>query len=105
MHQLPRRDVVHLADVHTRQPVFSVWERYRHRQAHWFVECVAESVGEFCTMSDTFLLTVVHVMIDGCIFLRVCRLVGFASVDFYIMLTLSPRYWLHGRIRHWQHRE
>ncbi|GJE97716.1 aquaporin-like protein [Phanerochaete sordida] len=47
MHQLPRRDVVHLADVHTRPRVFSVWERYRHRQAHWFVECIAETMGVF----------------------------------------------------------
>ncbi|GJF00116.1 aquaporin-like protein [Phanerochaete sordida] len=47
MHQLPHRDVVHLADIHPRQRVFSVWERYRHRQAHWFVECIAEFMGVF----------------------------------------------------------
>ncbi|KIP11551.1 hypothetical protein PHLGIDRAFT_99331 [Phlebiopsis gigantea 11061_1 CR5-6] len=47
MHQLPRRDVVHLADVHSRQRVFTRWERYRHRQAHWFIECVAEAMGVF----------------------------------------------------------
>lgn len=47
MHQLPRRDVVHLADVQTRPRVFTMWERYRHRQAHWFVECVAETMGVF----------------------------------------------------------
>lgn len=29
----------------------------------------------------------------------------FASVEFYVMLTLSPRCWLHGRVRHWQHHE
>lgn len=45
MHQLPRKDVVHLADVHTRPKVFSIWERYRHRQAHWLVECIAETVS------------------------------------------------------------
>ena len=45
MHRLPQRDVVHLADVHTRPKVFSVWERYRHRQAHWLVECLAETVS------------------------------------------------------------
>ena len=52
MHRLPRRDVVHLADIHVRPPVFSVWERYRHRQAHWFVECVAESVSGQIISSD-----------------------------------------------------
>jgi len=47
LHQLPRPQQVHLADIHTRQPVFSRWERYRHRQAHWLVECLAETMGVF----------------------------------------------------------
>ncbi|KAJ3551987.1 hypothetical protein NM688_g4395 [Phlebia brevispora] len=46
-HVLPRPDFVHLADVHPRPHVLSMWERRRHRQAHWFVECVAEAMGVF----------------------------------------------------------
>ncbi|EKM54174.1 uncharacterized protein PHACADRAFT_209991 [Phanerochaete carnosa HHB-10118-sp] len=45
--RLPHKDVVHLTDIRARPHVFNIWERYRHRQAHWFVECVAESLGVF----------------------------------------------------------
>lgn len=44
LHKLPRSDIVHLADIQPRLPVFTVWERHRHRQAHWFVESAAEAV-------------------------------------------------------------
>ncbi|KAI0683379.1 aquaporin-like protein [Cytidiella melzeri] len=47
MHHLPRQDVVHLADISTRPPIFTLWERHRHRQAHWIVESVAEATGVF----------------------------------------------------------
>ncbi|KDQ59275.1 hypothetical protein JAAARDRAFT_128206 [Jaapia argillacea MUCL 33604] len=39
--------VVHLADVTQRPGFFQVWEKQRHRGAHWFVECVAEFFGVF----------------------------------------------------------
>lgn len=54
MHQLPRRDVVHLADVQTRSQVFTVWERYRHRQAHWLVECAAETVSDRLNATEDY---------------------------------------------------
>ena len=43
-HPLPAREFAHAADVYPRLPVFARWERLRHRQAHWFAECVAEAV-------------------------------------------------------------
>ena len=58
MHQLPRRDVVHLADVHNRPRIFTRWERYRHRQAHWFIECVAETVSISRPMLGACLFTI-----------------------------------------------
>ena len=45
MHALRRRDVVHLADIKPRSNAYVAWERVRHRQAHWFVECAAEFVS------------------------------------------------------------
>lgn len=37
--------LVHLSEVHPRSfTVLNSWERVRHRQAHWFVECAAEFV-------------------------------------------------------------
>ncbi|KAI0093443.1 aquaporin-like protein [Irpex rosettiformis] len=47
MHQLPHADVVHLADIAPRRTIFTLWERHRHRQAHWFIECAAETMGVF----------------------------------------------------------
>ncbi|KAH9940547.1 aquaporin-like protein [Epithele typhae] len=47
MHHLRRRDVVHYADIEPRSNAFVGWERVRHRQAHWFVECAAEFMGVF----------------------------------------------------------
>ncbi|OBZ67054.1 Glycerol uptake facilitator protein [Grifola frondosa] len=46
-HQLPRRDFVHLADIQSRPSLYTLWERRRHRQAHWLVECLAEFMGVF----------------------------------------------------------
>ncbi|KAI0264432.1 aquaporin-like protein [Gloeopeniophorella convolvens] len=46
--QLPHYPNTHLADVDVRPTVLRSWERVRHRQAHWFVECVAEMFGVFC---------------------------------------------------------
>jgi len=40
-------DAVHLADVQRRHRIFQVWERARHRQIHWLVECIAEMMGVF----------------------------------------------------------
>ena len=44
-HALPRPKFAHMADVYPRQRLFTKWERYRHRQAHWLVECIAEAVS------------------------------------------------------------
>lgn len=44
-HQLRQRDFVHLADIKPRSSAHIAWERRRHRQAHWFVECFAEFVS------------------------------------------------------------
>ncbi|KAI0065096.1 aquaporin-like protein [Artomyces pyxidatus] len=38
---------LHLADLRTRPRVFRSWERVRHRQAHWAIECIAEMMGVF----------------------------------------------------------
>ncbi|KAI0065767.1 aquaporin-like protein [Artomyces pyxidatus] len=38
---------LHLADIQTRPRFFQSWEKVRHRQAHWLVQCLAESVGLF----------------------------------------------------------
>lgn len=46
-HPLPRREFTHAADLQPRAPIFARWERHRHREAHWFVECVAEALGVF----------------------------------------------------------
>ncbi|KAI0686838.1 aquaporin-like protein [Cytidiella melzeri] len=46
-HALPRREFTHKADVIPRTPIQVKWERVRHRQAHWFAECVAEATGVF----------------------------------------------------------
>ncbi|KAK7685269.1 hypothetical protein QCA50_011632 [Cerrena zonata] len=46
-HPLPRPNFTHLADVQERPRFLTHWERVRHRQAHWFVECVAEFTGVF----------------------------------------------------------
>jgi len=37
----------HLADIRVRPRLFAAWEKRRHRQAHWFVECFAEALGVF----------------------------------------------------------
>ncbi|TCD65342.1 hypothetical protein EIP91_002780 [Steccherinum ochraceum] len=47
VHPLPQRSFVHLADIVQRPALLSSWERLRHRQAHWFVECVAEFTAAF----------------------------------------------------------
>lgn len=46
-HPLPRPNFTHLADVVQRPRFLTHWERVRHRQAHWFVECMAEFTGVF----------------------------------------------------------
>ncbi|THH27705.1 hypothetical protein EUX98_g6482 [Antrodiella citrinella] len=46
-HPLPQPRFTHLADVAPRPRLLSSWERIRHRQAHWFVECCAEAFGVF----------------------------------------------------------
>ncbi|KAI0644605.1 aquaporin-like protein [Trametes meyenii] len=46
-HQLRQREFVHLADIKPRTNTFIAWERRRHRQAHWLVECIAEFTGVF----------------------------------------------------------
>lgn len=40
-----RADVVHYADIMPRSNTRAGWDRVRHRQAHWFVECAAEFVS------------------------------------------------------------
>ncbi|OCH86378.1 aquaporin-like protein [Obba rivulosa] len=47
LHQYPHREFVHLADHEQRPAILQRWERRRHREAHWLVECIAESVGVF----------------------------------------------------------
>ena len=42
---LRRPDTVHLADIKPRPAIQVSWERIRHRQAHWLVECAAEFVS------------------------------------------------------------
>ncbi|KAI0745100.1 aquaporin-like protein [Earliella scabrosa] len=44
---LRRPDTVHLADIKPRPAIQVSWERIRHRQAHWLVECAAEFMGVF----------------------------------------------------------
>lgn len=46
-HPLPRPNFTHLADVVQRPRFLTHWERVRHRQAHWFVECMAEFVSSY----------------------------------------------------------
>ncbi|KAI0303766.1 aquaporin-like protein [Multifurca ochricompacta] len=46
--QLRHQHNVHLADVHPRPAIFDSFERARHRQAHWLIECLAEMFGVFC---------------------------------------------------------
>lgn len=46
-HPLPKPNFVHLADIVERPSVLVSWERTRHRQAHWLMECVAEFTGVF----------------------------------------------------------
>ncbi|KAI0829875.1 aquaporin-like protein [Trametes gibbosa] len=46
-HQLRQGNFVHLADIKARSSAFISWERRRHRQAHWLVECIAEATGVF----------------------------------------------------------
>ncbi|CDO72795.1 hypothetical protein BN946_scf184994.g48 [Trametes cinnabarina] len=41
-HHLRHRDFIHLADIKPRSNAYIAWERRRHRQAHWLVECIAE---------------------------------------------------------------
>uniref|UniRef100_A0A0W0G174 Putative aquaporin-like protein n=1 Tax=Moniliophthora roreri TaxID=221103 RepID=A0A0W0G174_MONRR len=36
-------DIIHLKTV--QPPIFTVWERNRHRTVHWFIECFAEFMG------------------------------------------------------------
>jgi len=38
---------LHLADVATRPSYLMIWERQRHKSAHWFIEMVGEAVGVF----------------------------------------------------------
>ncbi|TFK88729.1 aquaporin-like protein [Polyporus arcularius HHB13444] len=47
IHMLPRREQVHLADIKPRINSYVVWERVRHRKAHWLVEGAAEFFGVF----------------------------------------------------------
>ncbi|KAI8975901.1 aquaporin-like protein [Trametes punicea] len=46
-HHLRQREFVHLADIKPRSNAYIAWERRRHRQAHWLVECIAEMMGVF----------------------------------------------------------
>ncbi|EIW63166.1 aquaporin-like protein [Trametes versicolor FP-101664 SS1] len=46
-HHLRQREFVHLADIKPRSSGHIAWERRRHRQAHWLVECLAEFMGVF----------------------------------------------------------
>lgn len=46
-HHLRQRDFVHLADIKPRSAGHIAWERRRHRQAHWLVECLAEFVSTY----------------------------------------------------------
>lgn len=44
MTSLPTPEIVHLRDVQPRSRNFTIWEQYRHGNAHWLVECFAETV-------------------------------------------------------------
>ncbi|KAI0331216.1 aquaporin-like protein [Cubamyces sp. BRFM 1775] len=41
------REHIAVYEVVPRPAVFSLWERRRNRQLHWFVECIAEATGTF----------------------------------------------------------
>ena len=79
MHALRRRDVVHLADIKPRSNARVAWERVRHRQAHWVVECLAEMVSPLrhrCPRAHpTERLAFLATAIDGRVLLRLCRCV------------------------------
>ncbi|KIP08506.1 hypothetical protein PHLGIDRAFT_104304 [Phlebiopsis gigantea 11061_1 CR5-6] len=47
MSVLPRPTFVRLGDIRRRPRVLEQWEKVRHRQAHWLVECLAEAFGVF----------------------------------------------------------
>ncbi|KAI0065761.1 aquaporin-like protein [Artomyces pyxidatus] len=47
MHQSEPHQTFHLADIQTRPRLLRSWERVRHRQAHWAIECLAEMFGVF----------------------------------------------------------
>lgn len=47
MDKLPQPQFTHLADVYQRPGFLRRWERVRHKEAHWFVECMAEFVSVF----------------------------------------------------------
>ncbi|THH29258.1 hypothetical protein EUX98_g4917 [Antrodiella citrinella] len=43
--ETPPSRSVHLEDISRRPALMVSWEKFRYRQAHWFVECVAEFMG------------------------------------------------------------
>ena len=79
MHALRRTDVVHLADIKPRSDAQVSWERVRHRQAHWFVECCAEfvrpPVSHLRTRAAALTAIVISIVLDGRVLLRLRRCV------------------------------
>lgn len=69
MHQLPRREYVHLADIKPRSDAHVNWEHRRHHQVHWLAECIAEFVSiQSSTLAPSLMLTP---PLDGRVLLRV----------------------------------
>jgi hypothetical protein len=63
-------DAVYLKDIKQRSGFMTVWEKHRHRDAHWLVELFAEAVSPSLCHG---ILVLNHVVIVGCVFLLVIR--------------------------------
>jgi hypothetical protein len=61
-------DTIYLKDISQRSGFMTVWEKHRHRDAHWLVELFAEAVGPSLCRGT---LVLNHVVADGCVSLLV----------------------------------
>lgn len=64
-------ELVHLHDIQPRGPALARWERIRHRQARWFVECLAEAVSIY-GLHALYAVDILPILIDRNIHLLVC---------------------------------
>jgi hypothetical protein len=68
-------ELVHLHDIQPRSAGLQKWERVRHGQARWFVECLAEAVNiPVCKIIIESVLMLHH--LDGHVHLLLCGRIG-----------------------------